>query len=220
MPVRRFLARVAANLGGMSGQRLVFSGHIAGFGTGAGVRLVVGNWDVSPFGAFTDVMVQTVDDQRVLLAPTSQVADFVASTYHFDRVVVGPVGAERSERRLTVNAPQLQATLSIGGPTAIDRILRMVPSGLATAPWWLRAIDPVAGVLVRGVHTAGSAGNGRREYYGVRRSHRIDAVSGRFAGQDLGGVAPLLPPVGFGFSSAPPAPQIVAVTTTIDLPAG
>mgnify|MGYP001342208589 CR=1 FL=1 len=26
------------------------------------------------------------------------------------------------------------------------------------------------------------------------------------------------PPVGFGFSSAPPTPQIVAVRTTIDLP--
>jgi hypothetical protein len=69
------------------------------------------------------------------------------------------------------------------------------------------------------VHTAGSAGNGRREYYGVRRSRRVEAVDGSFAGQDLGGVAPLLPPVGFGFSSAPPAPQIVAVTTTIDMPA-
>ncbi|HNM12072.1 MAG TPA: hypothetical protein PKI02_11520, partial [Mycobacterium sp.] len=63
------------------------------------------------------------------------------------------------------------------------------------------------------------AGNGRREYYGVRRSRRIVGVAGSFAGQDLGAVAPLLPPVGFGFSSAPPAPQIVAVTTTIDLPA-
>ena len=32
------------------------------------------------------------------------------------------------------------------------------------------------------------------------------------------GVAPLSPAVGFGFSSAPPTPQIVAVTTTIDMP--
>ena len=32
-------------------------------------------------------------------------------------------------------------------------------------------------------------------------------------------VAPLLPPVKFGFSSAPLLPQLVAVTTTIDLPA-
>lgn len=197
----------------------MFSGHIAGFGTGAGVRLVVGTWAVSPFGAFTDVMVQTADDERVLLAPTSEVAEFVASTYLFDRIVVAPVCADLSERRLIVTAPEMQAAVSIGGPAPIDWLLRLVPPRVATAPWWLRAIDPVAAVLVPGVHTAGSAGNGRREYYGVRRSHRIEAVSGRFAGRDLGGVAPLLPPVGFGFSSAPPAPQIVAVTTTIDMPA-
>ena len=94
-----------------------------------------------------------------------------------------------------------------------------MPPRLATAPAWLRAIDPVASRLITGVRTAGSAGNGRREYYGVRRTRRIAAVDGRFRGVDLGGLAPLDPPVRFGFSSAPAAPQMVSVTTTIDLPA-
>lgn len=202
----------------MRAQRLVFTGHIAGFGTGAGVRMVVGTWAVSPFGAFTDVMVQTAEDERVLLAPTTQVAEFVSATYHFDRIELGPVDAELSRGRLSVNAPGLQVSVSIGGPAPIDRLLRLVPAALAVEPRWLRAIDPVAALLVPGVHTAGSAGNGRREYYGVRRSRRIEAVSGTYSGRDLAGVAPLLPPVGFGFSSAPPAPQIVTITTTIDLP--
>lgn len=180
--------------------------------------MVVGTWAVSPFGAFTDVMLQTPGGERVLLAPTSQVAEFVSATYHFDRIEVGPVDAELSRGRLAVNAAGLQVEASIGGPAPIDRLLRLVPARLAVAPWWLTAIDPVAALLVPGVHTAGTAGNGRREYYGVRRSRRIDAVSGTYAGRDLAGVAPLLPPVGFGFSSAPPAPQIVTVTTTIDLP--
>ncbi len=198
---------------------MVFTGHIAGFGTGAGVRLVVGVWAASPYGSFADVMVQTADDQRVLLAPDEEIADFVGSTYQFDRVVLGPVDADLAPDRLTVTAPALDVAVTIGGPAPLDRLLRLVPGRLATAPWWLRAIDPVAARIVAGVHTAGSAGNGRREYYGVRRSRRIVGVTGSFTGQDLGGVAPLLPPVGFGFSSAPPAPQIVAVTTTIDLPA-
>ena len=197
----------------------MFSGHIAGFGTAAGVRLVVGVWATSPFGAFADVMVQTADDERILLAPEQRIADFVAATYQFDRVELGPVAAELAADRLTVAAPGLDVVVSIGGHASIDRLLRLVPGRLATAPWWLRAIDPIAARIVSGVHTAGSAGNGRREYYGVRRSRRIVAAAGSFAGRDLGGVAPLLPPVGFGFSSAPPAPQIVAVTTTIDLPA-
>lgn len=202
----------------MDGQRLVFIGHIAGFGTGLGVRMVVGSWADSPFGTFTDVMVQTTDGERVLLAPTVEVAEFVCTTYCFDRVEIGPVTAELDGRQLAVTAPGLDVALSIGGPAPIDRLLRLVPSRLAATPWWLRAIDPVAARIVRGVHTAGSAGNGRREYYGVRRSRLITDVAGTFRGAPLGGLAPLLPPVRFGFSSAPPVPQIVAVTTTIDIP--
>ena len=58
----------------MRAQRMVFTGHIAGFGTGAGIRMVVGTWALSPFGAFTDVMVQT-PEERILVAPTAEVAD-------------------------------------------------------------------------------------------------------------------------------------------------
>ena len=197
----------------------MFTGHIAGFGTTAGVRLVVGTWQESPFDAFTDVMVQTSADERVLLAPSAEVAEFVTATYTFDRVELGPVTAERSAHMLAVQAPGLDVVIGLGGPAPLDRLLRLVPAQLATRPWWLSTIDPIASRIVPGVHTAGSAGNGRREYYGVRRSRLIDAVRGSFAGRDLGGLAPLDPPVGFGFSSAPPTPQIVDVTTTIDIPA-
>jgi hypothetical protein len=199
-------------------QRLVFTGHIAGFGTTAGVRLVVGRWLTSPFGAFADVMVQTPGDERILLAPSARVADFVASTYNFDRIELGDVTTQLSAHRLTVHAPGLTVAVDIGDPAPLDRLLRLVPGRLAIQPWWLRAIDPVASRIVKGVHTAGSAGHGRREYYGVTRTRLITGVRGSFAGSDLGGVAPLLPPVGFGFSSAPPTPQIVAVSTTIDTP--
>lgn len=198
--------------------RLAFSGHIAGFGTEAGIRMVVGVWQSSPFGAFADVMVQTAADRRLLLAPTAEVAEFVSATYSFDDVRVGAVTAELSADRLTVTTADLDVMVRLGGPARFDRLLRLVPAPLAGAPWWLRVIDPVAGLLVPGVHTAGSAGNGRREYYGVRRTRRISALSGTFDGTALGGLADLAPPVQFGFSSAPTDPQLVAVTTTIDLP--
>lgn len=198
--------------------RLAFSGHIAGFGTEAGIRMVVGVWQSSPFGAFADVMVQTAADRRLLLAPTAEVAEFVSATYSFDDVRVGAVTAELSADRLTVTTADLDVMVRLGGPARFDRLLRLVPAPLAGAPWWLRVIDPVAGLLVPGVHTAGSAGNGRREYYGVRRTRRISALSGTFDGTALGGLADLAPPVRFGFSSAPTDPQLVAVTTTIDLP--
>ncbi|MGW0159590.1 hypothetical protein ACWDUN_09750 [Mycobacterium sp. NPDC003323] len=199
-------------------QRLVFDGHIAGFGTEAGIRFVVGVWRSSPFGAFADVMVQTADDVRILLAPDDQIAEFVSATYSFDRVRIGPVEAAVGSDRLTVGTADLAATVILGGPARFDRLLRLVPAPLARAPWWLRMISPIAGVLVPGVHTAGTAGNGRREYYGVRRTRHVESVSGTFDGTALGGTADLHPPVGFGFSSAPTNPQVVTVTTTIDLP--
>ncbi len=113
----------------MGGQRLVFSGYIAGFGTGSGVRLVIGHWTRSPFGAFTDVMVQTAADERVLLAPSAEVAEFVADTYHFDRIDVGPVAAVMSGARLDVTAGELTVAVGVGGPAPLDRLLRLVPGG-------------------------------------------------------------------------------------------
>jgi hypothetical protein len=198
--------------------RAVFIGHIAGLGSTAGVRLVVGSWLTSPFGRFADVMVETGDGERILLAPDDAVAEFVSTTYSFDVVKIGPVAVEHSATVFAVTAPDLEVTCRIGGPGAFDRLLRLVPGPIATAPLWLRAIDPVAARLIPGVRTAGTAGNGRREFYGVRRTRSIIDLRGQFRGRDLGDLADLLPPVQFGFSSAPAVPALVSVTTTIDLP--
>jgi hypothetical protein len=202
------------------GRRLVFTGHIAGVGTGAGVRMVIGSWSESPFGRFADVMVEAADGERTLLAPTGEIAEFVSTTYTFDRTELGPIVAAHDDDQLTVTAPELEVTATLGGPAQFDRLLRLVPAPLATAPAWLRLIDPVASRLVKGVRTAGSAGHGRREFYGVRGTRRITAIEGTFRGAEFGGLAPLDPPVRFGFSSAPATPQLVSVTTTIVLPNG
>jgi hypothetical protein len=202
--------------GGMP--RLTFTGHIAGFGTQAGVRFVVGSWLESPFGRFADVMVEEADGKRSLLAPNAAIAEFVSATYTFDAIELGDVTVDLQTDRFRVSAPGLEAEGVLGGAAPFDWLLRRVPARLATAPAWLRVIDPVAERLVPGVHTTGSAGNGRREYYGVRRARRITSVDGSFAGGALSGLAALDPPVRFGFSSAPAVPQLVSVTTTIDVP--
>jgi hypothetical protein len=198
--------------------RVAFTGHIAGFGSGAGIRMVVGVWQDSPFGSFADVMVQTSDNTRLLLAPSPEVAEFISATYSFDEVQIGPVTADLQQDRLSVTAPDLSVRVELGGPAPVDWVLRWVPGFLATAPRWLRLIDPIASRVVPGVHTAGSAGNGRREFYGVRRTRSVADLRGQFRGTDLGGLAELRPPVRFGFSSAPAVPALVSVTTTIDLP--
>lgn len=206
-----------------------FDGHIAGFGTGSGLRVVVGHWHVSPFGSFTDVMLQGPDGTRTLVAPDPAIADYVGATYRFDEVRVEPVSCAIAPvvtpvetgdggvltATLDLAAGALTATVGIGGRTGWGRLLRRVPGPLAAAPAWLRLIDPVAARVVRGVHTAGAAGGGRREFYGVRDLHRVVSVDGDDDGVDLGGLRPLAPPVTFGFSSAPTAPSLARVTTTI-----
>src|SRR5690625_5561989 len=63
-----------------------FRGRIAGWGTASGTRFVVGNWHTTPLGPFAGVMVQRPGGERLLLAPSAQVAEFVTATYEFDDV--------------------------------------------------------------------------------------------------------------------------------------
>jgi len=192
-----------------------FHGRIAGFGTGSGVRLVVGMWPRSPLGSFADVMVENADGHRILLAPSQAVADFVGTTYEFDEVRLVPVAYEMRGREIGVTAGPLALRFTVGAISPLGRLLRLVPKNLATRPGWLRLIDPLARVLVPGARTAGSAGHGRREYYGVTSARSITGLTAHWNDDDLGGLERLYPPVTFGFGSAPAAPHIVEVTTTI-----
>jgi hypothetical protein len=192
-----------------------FVGEICGIGTTSGHRLVIGRWPSSPFGSFADVMHESPDGTRTLLAPTAQVAEFVEGTYTFDRVRVVPVTAERSPGALHVEAGDLSLEVATGSRTAIGWILHAVPIRLAVAPWWCTLIDPVARTALRGVRTRGTAGNGRREWYGATDQHRLTSVRATLDGEDLGPLTDVWPPVRFGFSSTPRTPSIVAVTATI-----
>ncbi len=192
-----------------------FEGAIAGAGSVSGLRAVVGSWPVSPFGAFADVMVATADGERVLLAPTGEVGEYVASTYSFDRVVVGPVSVTGAAE-WSVLAPGLSLRLRVGRRAPLGWLLRAQPRRLATSPAWTRVTDPVARVVLPGVRTRGTAGGGRREYYGATDVHRITSLAGTWQGADLGGLAPVEPEPGFGFGSTPRTPSVTSVVTTVE----
>lgn len=192
-----------------------FHGAIAGVGSSSGVRVVVGRWDSSPLGSFADAMVATADGRRILLAPTQEVADFVAATYSFDEVRIEPFTASRS---WAVRSPSLTLDLVVGERTGLGRLLRLVPSRIATAPAWCTVTDPVARVVMRGVRTRGSAGGGRREFYAATDHHAVLSMTGSLDGSDLGSLAPVEPEPGFGFSSTPPLPSVTSLVTTVELP--
>jgi hypothetical protein len=195
--------------------RLTFDGWIAGVGTASGVRVVVGHWTASPFGAFGDVMVERADGWRLLLAPTREVGDFVADTYRFDEVLVVPVTVTAEPGGVwNVAAGPLDLRFAVGRRGPLGLLMRAVPGALAARPAWAAVVD-VPARLLPGVRTRGSAGRGRREWYGARDLRPITAVTAVLDGADLGPLAPVDPPVRFGFGSVPRRPALVRVTTTV-----
>ena len=198
--------------------RVRFDGQIAGVGTTSGLRAVVGHWARGPWGAFADVMVETADGHRVLLAPDERVADFVAATYTFDETRIEPVVVTEEPGRWRVETPSLDLAFTLGARTALGGLLRAVPSRLGTSPAWCTVTDPFARVLMRGVRTRGTAGNGRREWYGATDVRRIVTATGSWEGRDLGTLAPVDPPCRFGFSSTPRTPSVTRVVTTVEWP--
>jgi hypothetical protein len=194
-----------------------FAGAIAGVGSSSGVRIVVGRWRESPFGTFADAMVETAAGHRVLVAPTRDVADFVAATYSFDEVRVEDITVGGPDLVWQVTSRSLSLTLDMGERTLVGRLLSLIPETVATHPAWASAADPFSRVVLRGVRTRGAAGPGRREWYGATDVHAVTRMQGSFDGTDLGALAPVDPPCRFGFSSTPRRPSVTSVVTTVDV---
>jgi hypothetical protein len=193
-----------------------FDGWIAGVGSAGGLRAVVGHWPRSPLGAFSDVMVERADGRRILLAPTPDVADYVAATYRFDEVRLAPVDVSVDGAWWHVAADPLELRFAVGGRPPLGAVLRAVPRPLATRAAWLRAADLVARRALPGVRTVGTAGGGRRERYAALDLRRIVAAAVRWESADQGPLAPVAPPVRFGFGSTPAAPSLVRIVTLVE----
>lgn len=193
-----------------------FDGWIAGIGTTAGLRCVVGHWPNSALGSFTDVMVEHRDGLRVLLAPSAEVAEFVSCTYRFDEVRTVPFAVTHCSERWTLAAGPLALTFDVGRRRpALGRLLRVVPRPLATSTAWISATDHVARRVMPGVRTVGSAGGHRREYYAALDLHNIVRASLQWDGVDQGELAGVEPPVRFGFGSTPRRPSLVRMVTQV-----
>ncbi|MFD1659018.1 hypothetical protein ACFSL4_12555 [Streptomyces caeni] len=196
--------------------RVRLEGHIAGVGTSSGTRVVLGHWARSPFGPFSDVMLEQADGHRLLLAPSRETADFIAGTYAFDEVRVVPVLVSVEGRNWSVRAGPLELRFATGRRDLVGLLLRAVPSVLAVRPAWIALVDLPARAL-RGVRTCGTAGGGRREWYGARDLRRVTTATAVYEGGSLGALAPVEPPVRFGFGSTPRRPCVVRITTTVEL---
>jgi hypothetical protein len=191
-----------------------FEGHIAGIGTTSGTRIVVGMWDVSPFGTFADTMIEQPSGHRILIAPRQDIADFVASTYSFDEVRIEPVSVECGDE-WSVHTRSLQMRFTPGRPLWLSPVLGLVPAVLRRTPAWARLCNPLAKRLMPGVQTYGTAGNGRTEWYAARRVRRLTCGRATWEGAELGDLAPVSPAVRFGFASSPARPTLTALTSYV-----
>lgn len=191
-----------------------FTGHIAGLGTSSGVRIVVGAWDESPFGPFADVMVEDTSGHRTLVAARKSVADFIASTYAFDEVRIEPVSVERGEE-WSVHTRSLQLRFTPGERLWVAPLLGLVPSPVRRSATWARVCNPVAGRVMPGVRTYGSAGNGKVEWYAASDIHRLVDARATWDGEELGELGSVEPPVRFGVASAPATPSLTALTSYV-----
>lgn len=181
--------------------RFSMAGVIASAGFASGDRFVVGHWHRSPVGPLTDVMWATPSGERVLLAPSPAGARFVAAVYGFDRVEVVPIRAAGGGHGVEVETPSLHLRLRAG---------RGVPLPLVPT-WFVRRVQaPIAWRLLH-VRTHGHSPTGVEEWY--RATWYRPVVEGRASldGRDLGGLRPVDPPVGVGFSEPPRRPSIVSV---------
>lgn len=192
-----------------------FAGEIAGLGTSSGVRVVIGIWRHTPYGPFADVMIEQPDGHRVLIAPTEEVAEVIIGLYTFDEIVIGPVAVSWSGSWCTVLAPGLSLQFPRGDRTALGRLLQLVPARIATSPRFLWMIKVPARLFMPAVRTFGTARDGRRMVYGATDVHRIERANGSWRHRALGRLAPVHPPVRFGFGSTPPKPSLTRVVTTV-----
>ncbi|MGW6573506.1 hypothetical protein ACWGAN_15190 [Streptomyces sp. NPDC054945] len=193
----------------------MFDGWIAAFGTGSGTRVIVGHWPRSPFGPFSDVMLERADGWRTLVAPTTRTAEYIAGTYHFDEVRTDPVTVRTGDGAWDVAAGPLDLRFRVGRQGALGLVLRAVPRPLARRPLWA-AVTDVPARLMTGVRTRGSSRPGCRQWYAAGGLWPILTARASFDGTDLGALAPVVPPVRFGFASAPASPALVRVLSTVE----
>lgn len=192
-----------------------FTGHIAGIGTRSGTRLVLGMWDQTPMGSFADAMIEDADGHRTLIAPRAEVADFIATTYSFDEIVIAPVTVAARSSVWQLTSADLDISFVPGRRVWVSPLLRAVPPPIRRTASWARICNPIASRVMPGVQTFGSAGSGRTEWYAARDLRGIDSATVQWRGEDLGELAPLTPPVRFGFASAPARPSLTALTSYV-----
>lgn len=202
-------------------RRVRLEGSITASGFASGDRIVAGVWTSGPLGPMVDVMWARPNGSKILIAPSSEVADFVAGVYDFDSIEVAAIAVRRSRAELQLRAGslELQATAGRRHP-----LFGLRPRFLRRSPAWVRVEDVVLRPLVgryalggaRGVRAYGRTPGGVREWYCVDSYRPLVDARAWLDGVDLGPMSPLDPPVRFGISEFPLRPAMVECAPVLE----
>lgn len=202
-----------------------FTGCIAGASFASGDTVVVGAWRQSPFGQIVDVMWVHPRRGRILLAPTSEVAAYVAGLYSFDEVLVAPIEGGWDGHAVAVCAGPVRVRMLAGARDARSWLFAARPKLLRQSPRWITLEDRIARPFVGriiggadGVRAAGVAPGGQREFYGIADYRGVAHAVLSVDGQDAGDLRDLPRNLGIGLSSFPARPAVVHVTTLVEAP--
>ena len=184
-------------------------GSISSAGFADGNRFVVGHWERSPIGPFGDVMWGTPDGQRVLLAGSQEIADFVTSIYNFDDIRVGNLQTESDGRETTVEGLGLDLYLSGG-------MARVIPFSRPLS--FTKFIERPLAKTLMGVETFGTSSRGVSEWYQARQWRWVKDGHANVDGISFGSPQRFSQPINVGFSEPPEKPAIVSLQVAIKFP--
>lgn len=195
-------------------ERVRLEGRILGVGFASGDRFVAGIWDDGPLGPMVDVMWANRHGSRTLLASSAAVTAFVGGIYEFERTEVVSTSVQVSSNSVRLRAGELELDATVGRPSAL---FALRPKPLRRSTWWVRVENalfrPLFGQWLigggTGVRLYGTSPSGVKEWYCIDSYRPLQRASATIAGRDLGEMARLEPPAGFGFSEFPPQPALV-----------
>ena len=184
----------------------IFQGRITSSGFQTGDRIVVGAWNSSPFGTFTDIMWAKPDGTRVLIAPTQEIADYVTAMYSFDEVILEDIVSREEGRSLSIKCKSMDLQFSWKKGFAIPFKRSLL---------FISTVELFFARLIFSTRTYGLTRNNRKEWYAIDRVSNLSEATATILGEDAGVMTPMHPPCKFGFSEAPKKPASCEVRTHI-----
>ena len=186
----------------------IFEGRITSCGFDSGDRIVIGMWESSPFGSFADIMWAKPDGTKILIAPNSEIGDYIYSLYDFDEVRIEEIKIKRKLKEICFSTTDINCQFNWG--KEISFLVKRRPL------WFVATVEYFFGWLIFRTKTHGKTKNGRKEWYVVDKISRLKNAKAEIAGKNLGHYSKFSPKANFGFSDPPNMPASVLVRSHIE----